>query len=137
MKYADLQCRDCFKINDKAYIVSRTFSGNKISFRIDSKDCGHKCIFMDTTEIEYTTVYEYENPYLSNIGLSCRLDSAPIGQPLYIPDTDEYIVKFTATVAFWISGKQAGKMTVVNVDNPMVKTVNKVYVRYCEEENEI
>lgn len=137
MKYADLNCGDYFKINDKTYIVGRTFSGNKISFRIDPKDCGHQCIFMGATEIEYTTVYEYNNPYLSDIGRSCRLDSAPIGQPLYIPDTDEYIVKYTQTIAFWVSGEKAGKMTVVYTDNPMVKIVSKVYARYCEEENEV
>lgn len=137
MKYADLKCGDYFKVNDRTYIVANTFSNAKISFRIDKKGCGDQVIFMGTDEIEYTTVYEYDNPYLSDIGRSCRLDSAPIGQPLYIPDTDEYVIKFTQTIAFWVSGEKAGNVTVVYTDNPMVKIVSKVYARYCEGKNEI
>lgn len=137
MKYADLNYGDYFKVNDGTYIVAESFSGNKVAFRIDCKGCGRKGNFIDNDKVEYISVYEYDNPYLSNVGGSCRLDSAPIGQPLYISDTDEYIVKFTMTIAFWVSGKRAGKVAVVYTNNPMVKIVSKVYVRYCEEENEV
>ena len=132
MKYADLNCGDYFKLNDRVYIVCNTFSGNKISFRIDPKDCGHKCIFNGTDEVEYISTYEYNNPYLSNVGGRCRLDSAPMGQPLYAGETDEYIIKFTMSLAFFVSGERAGLITVVNVENPYVEIVDHVYVKYAE-----
>ena len=59
-------------------------------------------------------------------------NSAPYGQPLYIPDTDEYIVKFIQTTAFFVSGENAGKIIFVHTYNPKVQIVDKVHVQYCE-----
>ena len=132
MKYADLKCGDYFKVNNRTYIVGNTFSNAKVSFRIDDRGCGRKVNFIDNDEVEYISTYEYNNPYLSNVGGRCRLDSAPMGQPLYAGETDEYIIKFTMTIAFFISGERAGLMTVVNVENPYVEIVNHVYVKYAE-----
>ena len=132
MRYADLNTGDYFQFHDSTYLVGKSFSGNKIAFRIDYKGCGHKETFIDSDEVEYISTYEYNNPYLSNVGGRCRLDSAPMGQPLYAGETDEYIIKFTMTIAFFISGERAGLMTVVNVENPYVEIVDHVYVEYTE-----
>lgn len=132
MKYADLNVGDYFKYKNHIYITAQSFSGSKINFCLDEKDCGHKYIFADNDEVEYLSYYKYVNPYLSNVGGRCRLDSAPIGQPLYAGETDEYIIKFTMTIAFFVSGERAGLMTVVNVENPYVEVVDHVYVEYDE-----
>lgn len=132
MRYADLKCGDYFNVGDGTYIVCKSFSGSKIAFRIDRKSCGYKYTFKDTNEVKYISVYEYNNPNLSNVGGRCRLDSAPIGQPLYARETDEYIIKFTMTIAFFISGERAGLMTIVNVENPYVEIVDHVYIEYAE-----
>lgn len=132
MKYADLNCGDYFKVNERTYIVGESFFGDKIPFQIDQKGCGLKCFFRGSDEVKYTTTYEYDNPYLSNIGQFCNLNSAPYGQPLYIPDTDEYIVKFIQTTAFLVSGENAGEIIFVHTYNPKVQIVDKVHVQYCE-----
>lgn len=132
MKYRDLNVGDYFKCKNRIYITAQSFSGSKITFRIDENDCGRKDVFADDDEVEYLPYYRYFNPYLSNIGGRCRLDSAPIGQPLYAGETDEYIIKFTMTIAFFVSGERAGLMTVVNVENPYVEVVNHVYTEYTE-----
>lgn len=35
MRYADLNTGDYFKFHDRTYLVGKSFSGNKITFRID------------------------------------------------------------------------------------------------------
>lgn len=132
MKCGELKCGDLFKYKDRTYITAQTFGGSKAYFRIDEKGCASKDVFDDIEEVEYISTYEYNNPYLSNVGGRCRLDSAPMGQPLYAGETDEYIIKFTMTIAFFISGERAGLMTVVNVENPYVEIVDHVYVEYAE-----
>lgn len=127
MKCGELKCGDLFKYKDRTYITAQTFGGSKAYFRIDEKGCASKDVFDDIEEVEYTSSYEYNNPYLSNIGRACRLDSAPIGQPLYVKDTGDYIIKYTMTFAFWVSGEKAGLMTIVNVDNPMVIITDRAY----------
>lgn len=132
MKYAELNIGDYFQFYGNTFIIVQSFSGSKIAFCIDKNNCGHKCVFNDNDKVEYLSYYKYANPFLSNIGGQCRLDSAPIGQPLYIPETDEYIIKFTRTIAFFVSGERAGLTTVVNVENPMVVIVDHVYTEYSE-----
>lgn len=132
MKYRDLNTGDYFKYENRTYIIAQSFSGNKIAFRIDKYGCGRKDIFVDDDEVKYLPYYRYVNSYLSNVGGRCQLDSAPMGQPLYISETDEYIIKFTTTISFFVSGERAGLMTIVNVENPYVEIVDHVYVEYSE-----
>jgi len=132
MKYRELNIGDYFQYHGHTFISAQSFPGSKIVFGIDKNNCGCKCVFNDDDEVEYLSYYKYTNPHLSNVGGSCRLDSAPIGQPLYIPETDEYIIKFTTTIAFFASGERAGLMTVVNVENPMIAIVDSVYTEYKE-----